>query len=275
MQVLQSLNVDTPIHRLSPLTKLYALLWLFGVILVSFNLFVLLAIMAYCLVFWVLARISLVHFKSLLATVGAVSLFFIIANGFFYYGGSTLLFALPLWRWNLTFTLEGLIFGVAVACKIAASISAFPILTMTTPISRLMAALAYIRLPYKIIFAFGTAIRFVPLMQQTWHDILDAQRLRAHDLTRMRLPTRLWRGYLPIAVPFLLTLLRKSQDLDVAIESRAFGAPVKRTYLDDIGLHPPDWIVIVLTTLFCGGLITASLLLGWGAGLLGMGHLIR
>lgn len=107
-------------------------------------------------------------------------------------------------------------------------------------------------------------------MQRTWHDIIDAQRLRGHDPHRMRLIPRLWKGYLPIAVPFLLSLLRKSQDLDVAIESRAFGAPVKRTSIESIELHGSDWLVIILTTLFCVGLFVVYSARHWGAGLQGI-----
>ena len=270
MMTLEMVNRDSPIHRLSPITKLYLLFALLFVILASFNLLVLLGASAFCFVFWAIGRISVNEFKKFFAMVGAVCLVFIIANGFFYYEGTTTMFTLRILRRHAEFTAEGFVFGSAVACKIVASFSVFPILTLTTPISRLLAALAFLRLPYKIIFAFGAAVRFVPLMQQTWHDIIDAQRLRGHDLKRIKLPARLWRGYIPIAIPLLLSILHKSQSLDIAIESRAFGAPGRRTFIDEIRPGAVDWLVMVITTLFCGGLFVASIVNGWGAGLVGI-----
>ncbi|MBL7063407.1 MAG: energy-coupling factor transporter transmembrane protein EcfT [Anaerolineae bacterium] len=266
MNVLAFVNLDTPVHRLSPLTKLFMLACLWTVSLVSFNLVVLAIVIAGCLATWALARIPLSGFEMVLAVLAGVSLLFILFNGFFYFHGVTPLFRLFKW----TFTLEGLIFGIAVSVKVASVVAAIPILTMTTPISQLMAALAALRLPYKFIFAFGMAMRFVPLVQETYDDIRDAQRLRAHDVETMNLFDKVRKGYLPLVVPLFLTLLRKSQDMDVAIESRAFGAPVKRTYVETVGLQTLDVAFIVVTILFCGGLIAGLLLLGWGAGLGGI-----
>jgi energy-coupling factor transport system permease protein len=266
MNVLAFSNLDTPIHRLSPLTKLFMVACLWMVSLLSFNLVVLLAVIAGCLVLWVVARIPLSAFKMVLSVLLGVSVLFILFNGFFFFGGVTPLFQIGRW----TFTLEGLVFGIAVSVKVASVVAAVPILTMTTPVSELMAALAALRLPFKFIFAFGTAMRFVPLVQETYGDIRDAQGLRAHDVKGMKLHQRVTKGYLPIVVPLFLSLLRKSQDMDVAIESRAFGAPVKRTYVESVGLQAMDFFFIALILLFCGGLLVGSLLLGLEAGLTGV-----
>jgi energy-coupling factor transport system permease protein len=266
MSVLEFVNRDTSLHRLSPLTKLLVLTCLWAVSFTSFNLIVLSAVVAGCAVLWVLASIPLKGFKMVLGVLMGVSLLFIVFNGFFYFQGATPLFTL--FRW--TFTLEGLIFGVTVSVKVASVVAAVPILTMTTPVSRLMAALSALRLPYKFIFAFGMAMRFVPLVQQTYDDIRDAQKLRAHSVEEKGLVAKVRYGYLPLMIPLFLSLLRKSQDMDVAIESRAFGAPGKRTNVESVGLRGPDLIYLVATLLFCGGLIALSLHLGWGAGLSGI-----
>lgn len=266
MNVLAFTNLDTPIHRLSPLTKLLMVGCLWTVSLLSFNLIVLLMVIGCCLVLWTLARIPLSGFKMVLTVLAGVSVLFVLFNGFFFFGGVTPLFQIGRW----TFTLEGALFGIAVSVKVASVVAAVPILTMTTPVSQLMAALAALKLPYKFIFAFGTAMRFVPLVQETYTDIRDAQRLRAHDVKEMKLHHKLTKGYLPIVVPLFLSLLRKSQDMDVAIESRAFGAPVKRTYVESVGLQALDVVFVVAILLFCGGLLVGSVLLGLEAGLTGV-----
>ncbi len=266
MSILAFVNRDTPVHRLSPLTKLFMLACLWAVSLLSFNLIVLSLLIAGCLVVWALARIPISDFKTVLAVLGGMSFLLVLFNGFFYFRGATPLFQFL----GATFTLEGLIFGVTVSVKVASVLAALPILTMTTPVSRLMAALATLRLPYKFVFAFGMALRFVPLVQETYNDIRDAQRLRAHDVEAMNPLDKVRRGYLPLIVPLFLSLLRRAQDMDVAVESRAFGAPVKRTCVEDVGLRAMDVVFVLSTLLFCGGLLAGALLLGWGGGLSGV-----
>jgi energy-coupling factor transport system permease protein len=271
MSVLQFVNKDTVVHRLSPLTKIFILVSLFVVSLYSYNLVVLLIIILAALIVWQLARIPLKDFKMVAAVLAGMSFLFIFFNGFFYYFGETPLFNLFSW----TFTLEGLIFGIAMTVKVGSVIAAIPILTMTTPVSRFMAALAKLKLPYKFIFAFGTAMRFVPLVQETLADIQDAQKLRAHDLDKMNIIQRIRHGMVPIVIPLFLSLLRKAQDMDVAIESRAFGAPVTRTYLESIEFRFSDVVFIIITLIFCVGLVVGSEILGLEAGLSGITELIK
>lgn len=166
---------------------------------------------------------------------------------------------------------EGAIFGLTMAVKLLSVASAIPILTMTTPISPLMAGLARLKLPYKFIFVFGTAMRLTPLVQETFEEIHDAQRLRGHNISQMNIIKKITKGYYPIFVPLLLSLLRKTNDMDVAIESRAFGAPVKRTYLDDVSLKWADFLAMLITFSFAAGLLVLSFYMGWGAGLTGWG----
>jgi len=241
-----------------------ACLW--SVSLLSFNLVVLSAVIACSSLIWVMGRIPVRGLKLPLAVLTGMSALFVVFNGFFYFSGVTPLFSLG----ELTFTLEGALFGLAVSVKMASVVAAVPILAVTTPVSQLMAALAMLRLPYKFIFALGTAMRFVPLVQETYADIRDAQRLRAHDVAKMKLFSKLTRGYLPVMVPLFLSLLRKSQDMDVAIESRAFGAPVKRTYVESVRLGPLDWLLGGTVFLLCVALIAGSVYFGLEGGLTGV-----
>jgi energy-coupling factor transport system permease protein len=271
MSVLQFVNKDTLVHHLSPLTKIFILLSFFMISLYSYNLVVLLIIIMGSLIIWKIARIPLKDFKMVAAVLAGMSVLFIVFNGFFYYFGETVLFEFL----GGSFTLEGLIFGIAMTAKVGAVISSIPVLTMTTPVSKLMAALAKLKLPYKFIFAFGTAMRFVPLVQETYINIQDAQKLRAHDLDEMNIINRIRKGLVPIVIPLFLSLLRRAQDMDIAIESRAFGAPVKRTYMESIDLQALDFVFIGMTILFCGSLFITSRQLGLEAGLAGIFELVK
>jgi energy-coupling factor transport system permease protein len=231
---------STPIHRLNPLTKLLVVLVFWLVSLGQFNPIVLVGLIAIALVFWRIARIPLRGFATMLLALSVIFVVLTVINGFMFYNGHTAIFRIG----STPFTVEGVWFGVTISLKILSVVTFIPILTFTTPMPRLMAALATLGLPYKFIFTFGVAMRFTPLVSQTFRDIVASQRLRGYDLQAMRLPTRVFRGYIPIFIPLLLTLLRRASDLDIAIESRAFGAPVRRTQLEELRFGTLDLVVI-------------------------------
>jgi energy-coupling factor transport system permease protein len=267
MNALMFLNLDTPIHRLNPLAKLFIVACLWITSFSSSNLVVMLVVVVYCLILWRLARIPLSGMKIFLGTVAFVGFLMVVIQGFAYFSNETVLFHVL----GYPFYAEGAIYGFTMGIKVLSVATAIPILTMTTQVSPLMAALAALRLPYKLIFVFGTAMRLTPLVQETFEEIRDAQRLRGHNIQRMNVIKKATKGYFPLFVPLLLSLLRKTGDMDVAIESRAFGAPVKRTYLDDIRLQRLDLLAMGIVFACTAGLLVFSFYMGWGAGLIGWG----
>jgi energy-coupling factor transporter transmembrane protein EcfT len=256
MEALHLAQLDTPIHRLSPLTKLYVMLLYWGTALFTFNIPVLLVLVVLALILYPLAHIPLRVLRTILTIMAAIFVIFIVINGFMFYGGKTPLFYFFWWP----FTLEGLLFGCAVCLKILSVVMMIPLLTSTTTLPKLMAALAAIRLPYKFIFTFGVAMRLVPLVTSTYFDILASQRLRGHDLSRMNYFQRLIKGYVPLFIPLVLTMLRRTADMDVAIESRGFGAPVVRTYLAEIRPTRADLLALGLAVVAFSGIIAYLLL---------------
>lgn len=267
MSTLMFLNLDTPIHRLNPLAKLFMVACLWTTSFASSNLVVMLTVVVFSMIMWRMARIPLSGMKVMLGVVALVGIMMIVVQGFFYISGETVLFTV----FGRPFKAEGAIFGLTLAVKVLSVATAIPILTMTTAVSPLMAALAALKLPYKFIFVFGTAMRLTPLVQEVFEEIRDAQRLRAHNIKKMNLFKKVTKGYFPIFIPLLLSLLRKTGDMDVAMESRAFGAPTKRTYLDDVSLKGRDYLAMALTLGFAAGLLGLSFYMGWGAGLSGWG----
>jgi energy-coupling factor transport system permease protein len=250
-----------------PITKLVAVLLFWLTALLTFDLYALGSMIFVALVLWVIARVSLRSLKPVLILTSLIFLIFVTLNGFTFYGGKTALFYVfgrPFWR-------EGVLFGVSICLKIFAVVTIVPMLTLTTPMPMLLAALAKLRLPYKVIFTLGMAFRLTPLVSQTYRDITEAQKLRGHDLKRMNIIKRLTKGYLPLFIPLVLTLLRRSGDLDIAIESRGFGAPVERSYLVDVRMTWRDWLFLAVFLVAFAGV---AYLAFFGGGVR-MGQLIR
>jgi energy-coupling factor transport system permease protein len=250
MEALRLAQLNSPVHRLNPLTKLFIMLLYWGTALFTFNIPVLITMIFLALILYPISHIPLRILRTLLTIMAAIFVIFIVINGFMFYGGKTPLFYFFKWP----FTLEGMIFGFAVCLKILSVVMMIPLLTSTTTLPKLMAGLAAIRLPYKFIFTFGVAMRLVPLVTSTYFDILASQRLRGHDISEMNYFQKLIKGYVPLFIPLVLTMLRRTADMDVAIESRGFGAPVARTYLEEIKPTRLDVIALGLAAIAFGGI---------------------
>jgi energy-coupling factor transport system permease protein len=256
MEALRLAQLDSPVHRLSPLTKLLIMLLYWATALFTFNIPVLLVMIFLTLPLYPLAHIPFRVLRTILTIMSAIFVIFIIINGFMYYGGKTPIFYFIRWP----FTIEGMLFGFAVCLKILAVVMLIPLLTMTTTLPKLMAGMATIHLPYKFIFTFGVAMRLVPLVNSTYFDIMASQRLRGHDLTEMNYFKRLIKGYVPLFIPLVLTMLRRTADMDVAIESRGFGAPVERTYLEEVRPTRADFVALGIALIVFAGIISYLIL---------------
>jgi energy-coupling factor transport system permease protein len=107
----------------------------------------------------------------------------------------------------------------------------------------------------------------------TFYDIQDSQILRAHDIDKMGYFEKIRKAWIPIVTPLFMSLLRRSDELEIAIESRAFGAPVKRTYVEELKFKGIDYIMFAFMISFFiftligvikwGGIIPSSWLPPW------------
>ena len=254
MQDLHVLGTESFIHRLSPITKLLAVVLFWLAALMTFDLLPLAALIVTGLVIWVIGKINIRAIVPILSLTAGIAVFMIGFNGFSFWNGKTALFTLPIFG-GMEFWKEGAIFGLGIAMKIFAVVTIVPLLTQTTPMPRLLAGLAKLKLPYKICFTLGMAFRLIPLIGTCYKDITEAQTLRGHDLKRMKIIPKITKGFIPLFIPLTLTLLRRSGDLDIAIESRGFGAPVERSFLVDISLTWRDWVFLAFFGLVFAGIM--------------------
>ncbi len=233
---LEYIPKDTVIHRLNPLTKIIFVLLVpvIGFILANDAISAAL-ISAYALIWLVLARIPISKIKTLILIVFASSALFMIVQIFFYWRGKTVIFEILF----LKATLEGLHMGLTIFLKMMVILGCVPVLAMTTRIDHFAITLSKLKVPYQLAFALITTVRFLPLISNLYNSILDAQKLRAHDIDRMNFLTKLRKAYYPLIVPLFITSFRTADELQIALESRAFGAYKKRTYLES----PPRFTI--------------------------------
>ena len=65
-------------------------------------------------------------------------------------------------------------------------------------------------------------------------------------------------AYPALVTPLVIGSMRRAQLMAVAMDSRAFGATKKRTYMEDITMDAVDWIFLAATIIFTIGIVYLS-----------------
>ncbi len=216
-------KIDTPVHRLHPITKLFYA----TIILASVLLFVeplpLLVIFLLTLPLLVISK-TVRQFTRSLRSAAIFIAIVVLLNAYF----------------------AGIAFGIAMIFRLLSLLASFSVFFMTTYPEDLALAFTKLKVPYDYALAFTMAMRFVPTLAREAQNIVDAQRSRGLELEKGRFFARI-RNYLPILVPLLLVALRRADMVAAAMESRAFGAVKKRTFLRELRFHMGDAVLLGLT----------------------------
>jgi energy-coupling factor transport system permease protein len=134
----------------------------------------------------------------------------------------------------------------ALTLRFIVLVESFSVFFLTTSPDHLGLALEQTRVPYELVFAFTTAVRFVPVIAEEAQTIMDAQKARGLELERGNFLRRI-RNYIPILIPLIVSAIRRSLELAEAMESRAWGATKNRTNLYVLSLRKGDLILLVAT----------------------------
>jgi energy-coupling factor transport system permease protein len=149
----------------------------------------------------------------------------------------------------------------ALTLRFVVLVESFSVFFLTTSPDHLGLALEQTHVPYELVFAFTTAVRFVPVLAEEAQTIMDAQKARGLELERGNFLKRI-RNYIPILIPLIVSAIRRSLELAEAMESRAWGATKKRTNLYVLRMHKGDVILIAITTAVLAGAIYVRLFVG-------------
>ena len=167
------------------------------------------------------------------------------------------------------FTVEGLLFGLVVCCRILIPMLAFQLVFMTTTPNELVLGLTRLRMPYRIALLFSTTFRFVPLLLEEFAAIRDAQRLRGIDLDSFGMVRKLV-ALGRMLVPLITGCMAKGQAMELALQARGFTGSADRTQL-----HPgrdrltlSERALIILGFALLSGALAARLALNVGGAVL-------
>ena len=116
------------------------------------------------------------------------------------------------------------------AVRFVAIVISTSLFFITTSPDELEQVMKTFRLPRDVVFAFVTAVRFIPVMMLDTIQIMDAQKSRGLELERGNILRRV-RNMIPILIPLVVNSVVRSGELAEAMESRGYGAVRKPTSL--------------------------------------------
>jgi len=224
---------NTGIQKLDPRIKLFITIVLFTIALITSNVFnmviVILTILSISIIGKVIRRmIRPLLFSCLFATI-------IFSINFF-----------SAYFFNNPITFEQ---SVVFAIRFIAVIGSSSLFFLSTSPDELEHVMRWFKFPRDIIFAFVTAIRFVPVLMLDTIMIMDAQKSRGLELEQGNVIKRV-KNFVPILIPLIVNAIIRSGELAEAMESRAYGTVKKPTCLHYMKLKKLDYSVFIFSNIF-------------------------
>jgi energy-coupling factor transport system permease protein len=247
------------LHRTDPRAKLALLATGLLLLILYQNLAAVAAILAITLAMHASASIPGQRIKSALLALLPVSGLMFLLRSLFYPAGTVLAVWGP-FQW----TTLGLVNGAVVALRILSMALVVLLWLFTTRSSDIVRGFVTLGLPFSWGLSFTMAIRFLPDFYMSYRTIEQAQRARGLDLAHVGRLRRIEK-MMPIFIAMLISSLRRSEEMAIALEARALGAQgVRRTDLHPLEFGAGDGILTILTLLLLATALWGYLALGIG-----------
>ncbi|MFW5713150.1 MAG: energy-coupling factor transporter transmembrane component T family protein [Brevefilum sp.] len=148
----------------------------------------------------------------------------------------------------LTIYQEGIYSGLSLLLRIFAMTTWALVTIMTSHPSDIFTSLKRIGMPYVLNFIFVMTLQLIPILQNEFGVVLNAQKSRAMKGTGFG-------AILPSMVPVFVGAIERVQQLSISLESRAFGSSGQKTSFRQVRMTIFDYINLVIAVVV-SGLIT-------------------
>jgi energy-coupling factor transport system permease protein len=240
------------------LSKFICFLLMTFAVMFSYDIRVILCIMAFSFTVLRVSKIKFSQIKVMLIYV----LIFLVANFIISYlfapgQGSEIYGTVHefghIWgRYSLTW--EQLLYQGTKTLKYASVIPLGIIFLFTTNPSEFASALNGVKVNYKAAYAVSLTLRYFPDVQREYNDISMAQQARGLDMSRKAKLTDRFKNALLIIIPLLFSTLDRIESISNAMDLRGFGKKRKRTWYARRKLERTDIGAIIV----CGAFFAAS-----------------
>lgn len=244
---------NSPVHRLTGASKLLMVLFVSVAAMITYDTRFLLGVIVGAVFMFALARIRLSEMKTI---VTLIVMFMVLNNVFIYlfapeegvriYGSRHEL--LPLFG-RYSITQEQLFYQLNVTIKYFSIMPLALIFFVTTEPSEFAASLNKIGVSYKVGYSVALALRYIPDVRRSFHEISQAQQARGIDLSRKAKLAARVKGATAILFPLIFSSLDKIETISNAMELRSFGKAKKRTWYRARPFTRWDYLVIAISAL--------------------------
>ncbi len=210
-------------HRLDPRVKLLISVLMFVTVLLVRSIYELAGVLAFMVAVAAVAKVLTRAAKTMMFTA---------------------VFSVVIFVLNLVFT-GNFVTSLLYAVRFVAIVVSTSLFFITTSPDELEQVMKTFRLPRDVVFAFVTAVRFIPVMLLDTIQIMDAQKSRGLELEKGNVLRRV-RSMIPILIPLVVNSVVRSGELAEAMESRAYGAVAHPTSLVEYRARLADRAVAVL-----------------------------
>ena len=219
--------LNSPLHRLNPLTKLtfvFTMIVLAFFSLPKFASYLTIPILIAVFTGRVQKQYLTLFFKLILPTI----LFMFIMQSLFLPGGGVIVFTFGIFDVT-TESVQSAFFTIS---RIFVMVSSFAILLLTTHPSELMSDLTRRGLPGQFAYVIISTLQILPQMQTKAQTIIAAQRSRGLD-TESNFRKRAG-ALIPLVGPLIFGSLVEVEERAIAIEARGFTSKHVKTSLHEI-----------------------------------------
>lgn len=246
-------KLDSPIHRLTGLTKLLGFLLISLAVMFSYDIRYVSFVFIFSILVFKMAKLKLSDVKIILLYV----IVFIIVNMIFTYifapeygveifGTRNELFTI---YGRYTMTKEQILYMTTKAIKYIAVIPIGIVFFFTTNPSEFASSLNRIGVPSKAAYAVGLTLRYFPDIQRDYTEISLSQQARGLELSSKSKFLDRVKNYLLIIIPLIFSSIDRVETIGDAMDLRGFGKHKKRTWYTKENLKKADYIALFISIL--------------------------
>ena len=250
----------SPVHRMTGASKFVCLVLWSVASMITYDTRFLAFLPAVGLIFFAFAKIRLrdisfmLKFVTAFLVINLVLLYlFSPRHGTEIYGTTHII----LGSGHYALTQETLFYFLNYILKFISFIPIVLLFVCTTNPSEFAASLNKIGIPYSVAFSVALALRYIPDIQQAYHEISQAQQARGVELSRKANLFARLKGAAAILVPLVLSSMERIEVISNAMELRSFGKKKKRSWYMGRKFGTLD----ILAMIFCALLVAAAVIL--------------
>lgn len=248
--VLNYLERDSVIHKMTGTTKLAFFLLFTFASMITYNTWVLLGLFVVSLAAFKFSRIKyrevrfMMIFMLVFLVLNNVFIFLFDPNqGTTLYGTKHVLFHL-FWRYDVT--AEQVFYMSNISLKYFVALPVAILFISSTNPSEFAASLNSIGISYKVGYSVAIALRYIPDIQRDYHSISQTQQARGVELGKNEHFFARLKNSVNILLPLILTSLNRIDTISNAMELRGFGKNKKRTWYTRRPFARRDFLAIAV-----------------------------